>query len=152
MYDILAYLYTHCEHTDVAFRTERVTKKLSAAGFEHDDIHEALHWFAGVRAGTRRSVADLPARAGSHRIFAPRELAKLDSECRGFVLELEHAGILDAPTREQVLERALAAHGDSLSLAQMKLVALMVLWDRQMPTRSLLAADLFTHLESGRAN
>jgi Smg protein len=47
-------------------------------------------------------------------------------------------------TRELVIERALAAAGDSLSLDQLKLVVLMVLWNQQTPTSRLLAEDLFS--------
>jgi Smg protein len=78
------------------------------------------------------------------RAFAPREAAKLDAQCRGFLLTLEQSGILDMRTRELVIERALAAAGDSLSLDQLKLVVLMVLWNQQTPTSRLLAEDLFS--------
>jgi Smg protein len=71
-------------------------------------------------------------------------LAKLDAQCRGFLLTLEQSGILDLQTRELVIERALAATGDSLSLEQLKLVVLMVLWNQQTPTSRLLAEDLFS--------
>jgi len=43
-----------------------------------------------------------------------------------------------------VIERALAASGDSLSLDQLKLVVLMVLWNQQTPTSQLLAEELFS--------
>jgi Smg protein len=85
----------------------------------------------------------LPDLRSSFRAYAPRELAKLDARCRGFLLTLEHSGILNADTRELVIERALAASGDALSLEQLKLVVLMVLWNQQTPTSRLLAEDLF---------
>ena len=43
-----------------------------------------------------------------------------------------------------MIERALAASGDTLSLEQLKLVVLMVLWNQQTPTSRLLAEDLFS--------
>jgi Smg protein len=86
----------------------------------------------------------LPNARQSFRAYAPRELAKLDAACRGFLLTLEQSGILCAETRELVLERALAAAGDALSLEQLKLVVLMVLWNRQTPNSRLLAEDLFS--------
>ena len=51
-------------------------------------------------------------------------------------------------TREQVLERALAADGEPLVLAQLKLIVLMVLWNHGLPSRQLLAHDLFIASES----
>jgi Smg protein len=86
----------------------------------------------------------LPDARTSFRAYAPRELAKLDAQCRGFLLTLEHSAILSADTRELVIERALAAAGDTLSLEQLKLVVLMVLWNQQTPTSRLVAEDLFT--------
>ena len=48
MYDILVFLFENCHQAELASDRERVARKLSAAGFEHADISEALHWLAGV--------------------------------------------------------------------------------------------------------
>ena len=143
MYDILVYLFENCQQSDVTYDRERVAKKLSAAGFEDSDISEALHWLAGVRAPQGEFVPFPDARS-TFRAFAPRELAKLDAACRGFLYTLEHSGILSPQNRELVIERSLAASGDSLSLDQLKLIVLMVLWNQQTPTSQLVAEDLFS--------
>jgi len=144
MYDILVFLFENCQQAEIAYDRDRVAKKLSAAGFEDSDISEALRWLADM-AHARQCVRErLPDARTSFRAYAPRELAKLDAHCRGFLLTLEHSGILSADTRELVIERALAAAGDALSLEQLKLVVLMVLWNQQTPTSRLVAEDLFT--------
>ncbi len=142
MYEVLVYLFENCQQAEVSDDRERVARKLSAAGFEDSDISEALHWLAGV-ARTPRINAQLPDVRSSFRAFAPRELAKLDAECRGFLITLEQSGILTPDTREIVLERSLAASGHNLSIEQLKLIVLMVLWNQQTPTSQLLAEDLF---------
>lgn len=144
MYDILVFLFENCQQAELAYDRERVAKKLSAAGFEDSDISEALHWLAGMLRAVPAATSPLPDARTSFRAFAPRELAKLDVECRGFLLTLEHSGILTPPTRELVLERSLAASGQTLTLEQLKLIVLMVLWNQQTPTSQLLAEDLFT--------
>jgi Smg protein len=144
MYDILAYLFENCQRAELSDDRERVVRKLSAAGFEESDISEALHWLAGVLGGARGTGAPLPDARTSFRAFAPRELAKLDAECRGFLITLEQSAILNPQTRELVLERSLAASGSSLSLDQLKLIVLMVLWNQQTPTSQLVAEDLFS--------
>jgi len=144
MYDVLAYLFENCQQAELADDRERVARKLSAAGFEDSDISEALHWLAGVLRTPRGPAVALPDSRATFRAFAPRELAKLDAECRGFLITLEQSGILTPPTREVVLERSLAAAGHSLSLDQLKLIVLMVLWNQQTPTSQLLAQDLFS--------
>jgi len=144
MYDVLVYLFENCQQAELAYDRERVARRLSAAGFEDSDISEALHWLAGVLRAPQVVREPLPDMRRSFRVYAPREMTKLDAQCRGFLLTLEQSGILGAETRELVLERALAATGDALSLEQLKLVVLMVLWNQQTPTSRLLAEDLFS--------
>ena len=135
----------NCQQTEIAYDSDRVAKKLSAAGFEDSDISEALHWLEGVLTGAARRLrqparreAVVPARS------RPRELAKLDAQCRGFLMTLEHSGILNPQTRELVIERSLAASGETLTLEQLKLIVLMVMWNQQTPTSRLIAEDLFS--------
>jgi len=144
MYDILVFLFENCQQAELAYDRARVAKKLSAAGFEDSDISEALHWLAGMALAPNTAREPLPDARTSFRAYAPRELAKLDADCRGFLMTLEHSGILSAETRELVIERALAASGEALSLEQLKLVVLMVLWNQQTPTSRLVAEDLFS--------
>ena len=152
MYDILVYLFENCQQAELAYDRERVARKLSAAGFEDSDISEALHWLAGVLEAPRAARGSFPDPQRSFRAFAPRELAKLDAECRGFLITLEQSGILTPETRELVLERSLAASGSALSLDQLKLIVLMVLWNQQTPTSRLVAEDLFTGPQTRLAN
>ena len=152
MYDILVFLFENCQQAELAYDSDRVAKKLSAAGFEDSDISEAMHWLDGVLhapQGVREALPDLRA---SFRAYAPRELAKLDAACRGFLMTLEQSGILSAETRELVIDRALAASGDTLSLEQLKLVVLMVLWNQQTPTSRLVAEELFSAPHTRLAN
>ena len=144
MYEILVYLFENCQHHELSHDKDRVARKLSAAGFGDSDISEALSWFAGVARGPQRLLAPLPASGAASRAYAPRELAKLSSECRGLLMHFEQSGILTPQTREHVIERALAATGDELSIAQLKLIVLMVLWNQQTPTSRLIAEDLFS--------
>ena len=144
MYDILAYLFENCRQADFAQDREGVAQRLAAAGFDGSDISAAMHWLAGLAAAPHDAGPLLPDARASFRAFAPRELAKLDAPCRGFLMTLEQSGILGAPARELVIERCLAAPGAALTLEQLKLVVLMVLWNQQTPTSRLVAEDLFT--------
>ena len=144
MFEILVYVFENCRQTDLAQDSEWVAKRLSAAGFVDSDISEALGWLAGVMRAPQRNLAPLPDAARALRAYAPKELAKLDAECRGFLMYLEQSKILDPQTREHVLERALAASGPTLSLEQLKLIALMVLWNQQTPASRLIAEELLS--------
>jgi len=144
MFDILVYVFENYRQTDVSSDPERVAERLSAAGFDDAEINAALHWLAGVVRAPQRSVAPLPARSDAFRVFAPKELAKLDAECRGLLLQLEQAGILSAQDREHVVERALATADRCLSLDQLRLIVLMVLWNQEAPASHLLAEELLS--------
>lgn len=144
MFDILVFVFENCRQADVSTDPERVAKRLSAAGFDDAEISAALGWLAGVVRAPQRSLAPLPERGDAFRVFAPKELAKLDVECRGLLMHLEHAGILSAQDREHILERALATADDVLSIDQLKLIILMVLWNQQAPSSQLVAEELLS--------
>jgi Smg protein len=144
MYDILVYVFENCQQYELSNEKEQVAKKLSAAGFDDSDISEALTWLAGVVRGPHRSLAPLPESGAGFRAYAPKELAKLDAECRGLLIYFEQSAILTPQMREHVIERALAATGDGLTIEQLKLIVLMVLWNQQTPSSRLVAEDLLS--------
>jgi Smg protein len=144
MFDILVYVFENCRQADVSHDPERVARKLSAAGFDDTEISAALSWLAGVVRTPQRALAPLPESSTAFRAFAPKELAKLDADCRGFLLFLERSGILSPASREHVIERALATAGETLSLNQIKLIVVMVLWSQQAPASQLVAEELLS--------
>ena len=144
MFDILVFVFENCRQADVSHDPERVARKLSAAGFDDMEISAALSWLAGVVRAPQRSLAPLPESSTAFRAYAPKELAKLDADCRGFLLFLERSGILSPASREHVIERALATAGETLSLDQIKLIVVMVLWSQQAPASQLVAEELLS--------
>jgi len=142
MFDILVFVYEHCRQADVTGDPGRVAKRLSAAGFDEADISAALSWLAGLARSPGRLDVALPATRAAFRAFAPKEIAKLDTAARGFLMALEQSGILSPQSRELVLERALATSDDRLSIDQIKLIVLMVLWNQRAPASQLVAEEL----------
>lgn len=144
MFDILVFLFENCQQADLTRNSELVARKLSAAGFDDSEISETLAWLAGVQCGPNGSRPSVPEASRAPRAFAPRECIKLDTGCRGFLSYLEQAGVLDAGLRELVIDLALAASAPTLSLDQIKLIVLMVLWNHQVPTSQLIADELLS--------
>ena len=72
-----------------------------------------LEWLSGLRQMSD-GECDMQARA-SLRILPVTNCLRLGVECRGFLLFLENAGILDAACREMIVERAPGAGRDSKS-------------------------------------
>ncbi|MBI3376083.1 MAG: DUF494 domain-containing protein [Betaproteobacteria bacterium] len=144
MFDILVYLFENCQQADLTRNSESVAKKLSAAGFDDSEISETLAWLAGVQCAPNDSRLALLQASRAPRAFALRECIKLDAGSRGFLISLEQAGVLDAGLRELVIDLALTASAPALSLDQLKLIVLMVLWNHHVPTSQLIAGDLLS--------
>ena len=130
--DVLLYLFEHYftnEDVDPGVRDrDSLQKDLLQAGFSPAEINRAFDWLEALDNGR---PGDRPARVnGPTRIFHGPELDKLDIEARGFLVYLEHHGILDADQRELVLDRAMALDQDEIDLDDLKWVVLMVLFNQ----------------------
>jgi Smg protein len=140
MFDILVYLFENYVHADACPEPAQLARKLTAAGFEEEEISEALDWLSGLRQLSDGERPAQVARPGSLRIYADDELVRLGTECRGFLQFLENAGILDAECREMIVERAL---GESeIELENLKVIVLMVLWQQDRPINGLILDEL----------
>ena len=49
MFDILVYLFENYVHADACPEPAQLARKLTAAGFEEEEIAEALDWLSGLR-------------------------------------------------------------------------------------------------------
>jgi Smg protein len=54
------------------------------------------------------------------RIFDTLEQARLDTDCRGYLVYLEHVGILSPTQRERVIDRLMALDGDDIDIEKLK--------------------------------
>jgi Smg protein len=144
MFDILVYLFNYYYRTEAYPEPEQLALKLSAAGFEDDDISEALQWLDGLQTAGDVQSPLIAANNDSIRCYAAEELVRLDTECRGFLAFLESAGVLNPQTRELILERAMALSGHTVSLSRLKIIVLMVLWSRQQTMDSLILEELLS--------
>ena len=73
-----------------------------------------------------------PALQSEHslRLFSNREMDRLDTACSGFILFLEHMGVLTPASRELAIDRAMALENEDFDLDQLKWVVLMVLFNQ----------------------
>ncbi|MDN3544319.1 MAG: DUF494 family protein [Roseateles asaccharophilus] len=141
MFDVLVYLYETYWRPDACPDHAQLTRKLSAVGFERDEIQEALSWLDG-----------LAATAGSHqgeqgrlslRVYSKDELEHLGEASVGFISFLESAGVLPPPMREIVVDRAMAIPGAPLDLEDLKIIVLMVFWSLGEEPDALILDELF---------
>jgi Smg protein len=141
MFDVLVYLYEHYWRPDACPESVQLTRKLSAVGFEADEISEALTWLDGLNALTQ-ATSCLPA-PNSIRVFVDAELERLGPEALGFLHFLVGAGVLTPTLREVVLDRVLAVPRGPVALDDFKVLVLLVFWSLGEEPDALILDELF---------
>jgi Smg protein len=130
--DILIYLFENYfdTETDDGFEPDRETLKqeLEHAGFPTSEVERALCWLEELAADPSRQHPSPTTRA--IRVFAALEQARLDTDCRGYLVHLEQVGILSPTQRELVIDRLMALDGDEIDIEKLKWVVLMVLFSQ----------------------
>lgn len=143
MFDILVFLFQNYYGSGASPDYETLARKLTVAGFDDEEIDEALDWLSGL--GEQNEVINNPeglAASRGMRLFTPQECQRLSQECRGYLTFLEHSGLLTASQREAVIGRILALPEDRIELGQVKVIVLMVLWAHQQTLEPLVIEEL----------
>ena len=150
MFEVLVYVYENYWQGAACPEIDRLGRKLIAAGFEAEEIHEALVWLDGLNTAAKGTQINLPDDTGSTpaggldairslgamqpqapnslRVYSVAEQEHLGAQSLGFVCFLETSGVLPPYMREIVIDRAMAAPGDPVSLDDLKIIVLMVYW------------------------
>ena len=129
--DVLLYLFENYIDNDDAGQPYKAAleTELEQVGFPELEIDKALEWLENMTVIAEESSDAKPVSAGlAMRFYAKEELELINTSCRGYLLFLEQVGVLDAATREIVIERVLALDTDEIDLEQLKWVVLMVLF------------------------
>ena len=141
MFDVLVYLYENYWRPDACPDPKQLSRKLSAVGFEADEIQDALSWLDGL-ANSAEAVTGSPVK-GSIRIYTTAERDVLGDTSIGFIAFLESAGVLPAPMREMVIDRAMAVGNGAIDLEDLKIIVLMVFWSLGEEPDALILDELF---------
>lgn len=141
MFDVLVYLYENYWRPDACPEPRQLARKLTAVGFENDEIQEALSWLDGL-AVTAQHAATPQSELGT-RVYTAAEREQLGDDSIGFISFLESAGVLPPAMREIVIERALAAGGNPIELEDLKVIVLMVFWSLGEEPDALILDELF---------
>lgn len=149
MFEILMYLFESYFDAGSYPAPDKLSRKLSAAGFEGDEISEALTWLSALQQQDPNSY---PASIehGGLRCFAELELQRISFEARQFLLFAEQQHMISAVEREMIIDRAVALQYENLGADKLKLIMLMVLWNRNQDIEPLLVEELLTPLHSAK--
>ncbi|HNT38900.1 MAG TPA: DUF494 domain-containing protein [Rubrivivax sp.] len=141
MFDVLVYLYENYWRPDACPDHRQLKRKLSAVGFESDEIGLALNWLDGLTNSAE--AGDCSQRGESLRIYTDAERELLGLESIAFISFLESAGVLPPAMRELVIDRASAVGDRPLALDDLKVIVLMVFWSLGEEPDALVLDELF---------
>ena len=129
--DVLMYLFESFSEQEYEHAPDQMVlrEELLQAGFGEPEVDRALDWLEELASNDATPFANKPAQR-SVRMFSAQELARLDTECRGYVVYLEQVGILSPVQREVVLDRLMALETPDIDVDQVKWVVLMVLFSQ----------------------
>ena len=125
MFEVLVYVYENYWQGAACPEFDRLGRKLTAAGFDADEIRDALVWLDGLNVAAQgmqmdrgdiepasrpSPEGDLPQMraqsSDSLRIYSVAEQTHLGAQSLGFVSFLESSGVLPPHMREIVMDRA----------------------------------------------
>lgn len=127
MLEILVYLYESYRMAELAPDRDTLEKKLFAAGFDAPSVKEALDWFGRMTAS---EIHPRLIESPHYRHYAPEEMDRLDDDCRASLRFLEEAQILDAESREWVINGLMHLSGEDIGPEEVRWMSLVVLWSR----------------------
>lgn len=148
MFDVLVYLYETYYRPDACPDAEALIKKLSAVGFEQDEISKALGWLTDLNLSTSAlAESDDAEQQAGFRVYVDVERDMLGLTAIGFIQFLESAKLINSLQREIVIDRALATSEAQISLDKLKVIVLMVLWSQGKEPDALIFDELYTDSE-----
>ena len=151
MFEVLVFVYENYWRGDVCPELEQLGRKLNAAGFELEDIQQALSWLDELNLASHKTeLIDISQAkreqhtesAHSMRVYSIAEQDHLGAACLGFINFLESADVLSPHMREIVLDRAMAIPGNPIHLDDLKIIVLMVYWSIGLEPDALILDEL----------
>lgn len=155
MFEVLVYVYENYWRGDACPELPQLERKLSAIGFDADEIRAALRWLDGLNLAAQSTLwLDAPAEqaqdalpcgqsADSMRVYSVAEQNQLGGDCLGFISFLESAGVLPPSMREVVVDRAMAVGAEPMALDDLKIIILMVYWSFGEEPDALVLDELY---------
>lgn len=127
--DVLIYLFENYmfDNDEFAPDHETLLRELSQAGFDPGMVDSAFDWLENLTALCDSNSCLAGINQGALRHYSTAELRQLSVEARGLLLSLEQCGVLDGISREMVIDQLMALGIESIDLAHLKWVILMVL-------------------------
>jgi Smg protein len=143
MLDILIYVFETYfrSHEGIRFERDKLTDSLKQAGFEGEQIGEALAWLEELKQERSAMVPDAMPQGVASRVYQRHEVTKIGINNINTLIRLENFCILNAKSRELVIDRLMALPEERLAAHQVKCVVLLVLFSDPDGAKALSAME-----------
>ena len=122
MFEILMYLFENYFDAGSYPEPDKLERKLFAAGFEDDEISEALTWLSALQQQNPDSYPAILEHTGQ-RHFAELEVQRISFEARQFLMFSEQQQLISGIEREMIIDRCVALQQDNLALDRVPNIA-----------------------------
>jgi len=132
---------------DAPISEQELVTELMSVGFEAEEIDDAFTWMESIALqqaelpGTDSELRTPP----TYRLFSPEEQQALSAEGIGFLIKIRTMGLLSDDTQEEIIERAVRAAEDPLSLQEVKMITALTMLSR---TNSLWQREIDCFLDN----
>jgi Smg protein len=132
MFEILMFLFENYMSGSVMLPVdnETVVTELEKIGFDRHEVGRALDWLEGLNQYQLAFEAGPGFTSQALRYYLPQESERLTTEGVGLLMHLEQIGIIDAATREVVIDRLMALDPREIDPGRIKWVVLMALFNQ----------------------
>lgn len=117
---------------DAPINEQELVAELMSVGFDAEEINDAFSWMETVALQTpdlRISESALLPPA-TYRLFSREEQQVLTPDGIGFLIKIRSMGILSDEVQEEIIDRAVRAAEDPLSLQEVKMIAALTMLSR----------------------
>lgn len=144
MLDVLIFIYQNYWDRHDAFELKETDEaimayELSQAGFNHQDILHAVDWVKDLRRSVQQPRYQHDPAA--IRVFCDMERSKLSDESLNFLSLLQSSEIITAYERDLIIDRAMVLPQETMTMADMRWITMMVLWDENRKQDYLFVED-----------
>ena len=121
---------------------DELAGQLANMGFEEGEIDHAFDWLESLAQDEDDAASTdcQPWSERGQRHFSPQELYRLTVEARGFLIVLGQNPMIDRPSLDRIIDRAMALDLDEIDLEAIKWITQMVVYNRPDP------APLYAHM------
>ena len=142
MFEILIYLFGSYFDAGACPEPKKLSRKLSAAGFQGKEINDVLTWLSALQQQEQNYPTKL--QHTGIRFFAREEEKYISFEARQFLMFAEQQKMISAAEREMIIDRTMVLKQKNISLDKLKLIMLIVLWNRDQELDTLLIEELLS--------